>query len=400
MHELITTPEGAGAVADQIRNTPYLAFDTEFIRESTFFPILEILQIATRDGAWLIDAQAFRRRPEGLKPILDILLDPATLKIAHSAGGDQECLISAFGIAASPLFDTSIGASLCGYGDGIGLGNLLKLKSKVNIQKGHARTNWGARPLQEQLLQYAIEDVKHLVDLGVGLLEDLETLGRKEWALALSAKLTDVSAFYPSPEELASRLVKAGRIEKKKQGVLLELMKWREGRVRELNIPRRWLADDSVLIDLTHVMPKDMEHLSAFRGLSKGEIQKQGKHLLDAIRVGLEKKDFQLPKAAFNESSASPEESRALELLRCFTSLLCDRQKIALKHVASASQLLVVLRTHAPNLDALRASGVLSAPACDLVGRELVEFMQGRLALSVENGQAVIVPSVPARLAP
>ena len=126
--ELLSTAEDIRQLAEKLQGAPIIAFDTEFIRESTFFPVIEILQIATDSESWLVDARAFKSRGdlEGIRPLLDLLGDPKILKVVHAAQGDQECLYTSFGVVASPTIDTAIAASVCGYGDGIGLGNLLK----------------------------------------------------------------------------------------------------------------------------------------------------------------------------------------------------------------------------------------------------------------------------------
>src|SRR6185312_2532005 len=153
---LITTAGQIRELADKLKGRDIIAFDTEFIRESTFYPIVEIIQVATDEESWLVDAQAFKKgfRPgprggydPGLEPLLDIFRDKSILKIVHAAQGDQECLYTSFGVLATPSLDTAVAASLCGLGDGIGLSKLLKAVLDVEIKKGHARTNWSVRPL-------------------------------------------------------------------------------------------------------------------------------------------------------------------------------------------------------------------------------------------------------------
>ena len=170
--ELVSTAEEIQKIALALKGQPLIALDTEFIRESTFYPIVEIIQVATAEEAWLIDAKAFKKNfrpgPMGgfdpaINPLLEILRDSKILKIFHAAQGDQECFYTSFGIVASPSIDTAVAGSLLGYGDGVGLGKLLKTVLDVTIKKGHARTNWGVRPLPRQLSEYALADVEYLV---------------------------------------------------------------------------------------------------------------------------------------------------------------------------------------------------------------------------------------------
>src|SRR4051812_44168405 len=218
---MLSTERELRELAEELKGQSIIAFDTEFIRESTFFPIVEIIQVATRDKTWLVDAQAFKKgyRPgpnggydSGLDPLLEVFKDPNILKIVHAAQGDQECLYTSFGVVASPTLDTAVAASLCGYGDGIGLGKLLKSVLDVVVTKGHARTNWSVRPLPEQLLEYAHADVIYLVELGKKLLDHLDQAGRRNWALELSAKWEDTSLYQTDISGITQKLARGGRL--------------------------------------------------------------------------------------------------------------------------------------------------------------------------------------------
>lgn len=395
---MISTAAEIQSLAEVLAQSEIIAFDTEFIRESTFFPIVEIIQVATETQSWLVDAQAFKRgfRPgdtggydPALKPLLDIFTNPKILKIVHAAQGDQECLFTSFGVVASPSLDTAVAASLCGLGDGIGLGNLLKAVLGVSLTKGHARTNWSVRPLPQQLEEYAHADVTHLVELGKKLMDQLAQAGRKEWALELSAKWEDKSLYQSDIEELTKKLAKGGRLSQVGHGALRELVKWREERVRNLNLPRRWVADDHVLLDLAHVRPKDMDHLGTFRGLNKGELKKSGETILEALRRGEQAPEVAMPKVQ-RTPSPSADETQTIELLRCFLGILADRHKVAAKHLLTTAKLLLLLRTPLEKPADLVTAGILSEEASRLIGDELVAMMHGKRALRV-NGKEVQV---------
>jgi ribonuclease D len=391
LSEPLKTPEEITALALELRKHPIISFDTEFIRENTFYPSVELIQVATLENSWLVDAQAFRgKNLEGLRPLLDVFEDPKILKILHAAQGDQECLYTSYKVVAKPSFDTAVGASLCGYGDGIGLGNLMKAVLNVNLKKGHARTNWAARPLPAQLLEYAHADVEYLVVAAEKLLEKLETLGRKAWALELSSKWEDPALYEPDPEGLAQKLSKSGRMDQKTFGALVELMRWREERVRSLNLPRRWVADDQVLLDLANVKPKDLDHLAAFRGLNKGEIKASGERILAAIRRGVETKDLKAPEAQRTEHP-SPEESQALDLMKTYLGILADRERVAMKHLLTTSQLLPLLREKTTRPEDWVEKKLLTSESFRLVGKELWALLQGKRALSVDGRKIKIV---------
>jgi ribonuclease D len=399
---MLSKPEEIQELAAELKKHAIISFDTEFIRESTFYPIVEVIQVGTSDRTWLVDAQVFKKghRPGpqgGYDPAFDALgavfMDKSILKIVHAAQADQECLYTSFGIVASPVLDTSVAASLCGYGDGVGLGKLLKSVLDVEIKKGHARTNWSVRPLPAQLLEYAHADVEHLVRLGEKLLEHLDKIGRRGWALEASAKWEDISLYEPDVDETARKLARGGRLDKKGYGALLELIKWREARVRALNLPRRWVADDAVLVDLAHVKPKDRAHLESFRGLNRGEVMKSSEVILEAIRRGAESGAAPAHPVSRGPRQEIPsaEENQVLDLLKCYVGILADRHQIAAKHLLTTAQLLPLLRSGSTNAADLEKKGLLSPSAAKLVGDELLAFLNGKRALSVEGDQIKIV---------
>jgi ribonuclease D len=401
--ELINTAGQILELASKLKGRDVIAFDTEFIRESTFYPIVEIIQVATDEDSWLVDAQAFKKgyRPgprggydPGLEPLLDIFRDKSILKIVHAAQGDQECLYTSFGAVAQPSLDTAVAASLCGLGDGIGLSKLLKVVMDVDLKKGHARTNWSVRPLPEQLIEYAHADVEHLVQLGRQLLAKLDEVGRRAWALELSSKWEEAKLYEVDVEGLANKLVRGGRTDKRGYAALVELLRWREERVRHLNLPRRWVADDAVMLDLAHVRPKDMAHLGAFRGLNKGELKNSGEAILAALKRASEGTEVSMPKLPKPDIPSS-EEAQVLDLLRCYVGILADQHRIAAKHLMTAPQLLPLLRNRPESPADLVKLGILSEEASRLIGQEIIAMVKGERALSIRGKSIEVLPIGP-----
>lgn len=380
---LISTKEEVLELSKNLSLSRIIAFDTEFIRETTFFPVVELIQIANENESWLIDAAAFSKAKSGLEPLLEIFRDEKILKVGHALQGDQECLYTAFKVVATPSVDTAIAASLCGYGDGLGLGNLIKAVLNQSIKKGHARTNWSARPLPAQLMEYAHADVQYLIEAWNKLEKQLQDLNRKELALKLSAKFEDVSIYEENPEIIIRKLLGGTRLDEQAQGVLSELVKWREKRVRELNVPRRWLADDSVLLDLARVKPSDLLHLASFRGLNRGEIKTSGAAIIEAINKGLSSPlNFSLA-GDHRTETPTKDEGQVIDLLKCFMGMLADKHKIAIRHLATTSQMLPLIRSNFETKEDLYKSRILSDETVALIGEELLTFLAGRLALFV-----------------
>lgn len=396
--KLVESSEEIMEISKKIRLHSIIAIDTEFIRESTFFPQLEILQVATRDESWLVDLQAFRtsdkRKTQGgfdleaLAPLLDILQDPSIRKLLHAAQSDQECLYTGLGVVAVNTLDTAIAAGLSGYGDGIGLANLLSSTLGVKIKKGHARTNWSTRPLPDQQKEYAHADVIYLVELGEFLLEKLSSLDRKDWALEVSSEFENTDLYESHPEEIARKLAKSGRVDQKSFPVLIELVKWRESRVRSADIPRRWLADDGVLVDLANVRPRTMKHLLSFRGINKGELKKSGEEILRILSKTYENQKVPRVKRISSPSSA---ESQALDILKCYFGILAVQKQIAVRYLAHSKDCLPLLRGNPKTLEELSDGKYLNPRAVQLIGEDILKFLNGEVGLSVKNGEGVLL---------
>lgn len=404
---ILSTPEEISELAQALKGSDVIAFDTEFIRESTFYPIVEIIQVATEHECWLVDAQAFKKgyphgpgapadknsdRPyhAGIQPLLEIFEDRSILKIVHAAQGDQECLYTSFGVVATPTLDTAVAASFCGYGEGIGLSKLLKAVLDVNLAKGHARSHWSERPLPPQLLEYARADVEYLVQLGRHLLTKLEQLGRKQWALDSSSKWEKKSLYETDIEGIAQKLFRGAKLDRRAYAPLYRLVEWREKRVRQLNLPRRWVADDTVLVDLVRVSPSDLQHLATFRGLNKGEIKQSGEAILQALTALPEEIESQPPKSQRAEIPTT-EESQALDILRCFLGILADRHRISARNLLLNGLGPELLRTSFSTREDLVKAGLLTEVAANLIGDELICFLKGKRALSVSEGGVRVI---------
>ena len=384
MLSLLYRREEIEQLVSELSGADRIAFDTEFIRENTFYPKVELIQVATRDRTWLVDAQ--KAKIQDLEPLLRVFEDPKILKIVHAAQGDQECLYTAYEALAKPSLDTAVAASLLGYGESIGLANLLKSAMGVTLKKGHARTNWTQRPLPEQLLQYAAADVEHLVKLGDLLITDLEKEGRLAWALELTSKWEDPAIYLPDPDGIAERLAVGGKLDDRAYSTLIGLVRWRESRVRELNIPRRWLADDAVLIDIARVRPKDESHLASFRGLNKGELRNSGERILSIVEE-YEKLPPPARIRGVRLGIPTANETRVMELLKCYISILADDLRISPRLLMTADQFFPILRNkdQIRSVNDLVSRGLLGTAAANLIGEEVLAMVHGRRGLQVDG---------------
>ena len=371
-------------VAERLADHSIIAFDTEFVREKTYFPQLGLIQIAVRDEVWLVDPLTLDAR--ALRPLLDVLQNPEILKVVHSAEQDQICLYHGYGMVAEPLFDTSIGAALCGLGDQIGLSNLLKKVLDIQLPKTHTRADWLRRPLPEAMAVYALADVEHLVETAERLLAKLDARERRDWALEVSAMWSDRKRYDPGPDVLAEKLAGGNGVSPRRYAVLRRVVRWREDRARSSNIPRKWIADDQVLTKLAGAAPRNPEELSHFRGLKVKPDSHAGRELLDAIGEALAIPDEQLVKPPVHPE-ARPHEGPALSVLRCFINLLAHEQGVAARFLADGETLIKLLRGKFRDPEELKQSKLLPAAVVDHVGEELVAVLNGGLGLRLERGR-------------
>ncbi len=380
-------------IAELLSNKPLVAFDTEFLREKTYFPELGLLQIADEEQTWLIDPLAASK--EDMGPLLEVLTDEKVLKVAHSAEQDQECLANEYGVVAAPLFDTSIGAALTGRGEQIGLAPLLRKTLKVDLPKGHTRTNWLKRPLPEGMAQYAAADVVYLVELAKLLLEDLEGRGRRKWALSLSGAMCNLERYEANGKTPAAKIASSTRLSPRDYAVLVELAEWRERRVRRSNIPRRWLADDSALVQLARARPGEAEELGHFRGLGQRVKDYGAAQILAAIKRGIEKPEEELVEPP-RKAEPTQAEAAAAAVLKCLLNLLAQENDVPLRYLMASDTPLLLLRGKFESAEDLRDSGLLGEGAWEMFGPQVLGILKGDQAIRIEGDKAVLFnPSVP-----
>lgn len=374
--------EQVAEMAAALKSEKVIGVDTEFIREKTFFPQIALIQVGNATEIWLLDPT--RLSEQDLAPFVELLTDPDILKVFHAAFADQECLYWAYGVVAAPILDTAVAAALLGMGDNLGLGKLVKSLNGTHLPKGRARAKWLARPLPEELMRYAASDVEFLIEMTDKLESRLREKDRWEWALEES--VVPIAAFDTPPESIAARIGKSGSLDKASQGALLELVRWREARAKEIDIPRNWVADNETLRSLAKAKPRSQSELEQFRGLKGREVSRQGKVILTAIANGINGPAPEFPRSQ-RGPIPSDEEERAADLVKTYTNYLADNHSVATRYLMSGGDFLRLLRTSPENWV---ERGILSHRAHALIGEELGDFLSGRRGLSLKEGRVHI----------
>jgi len=276
---LINTPETLAALCERLRASAWLALDSEFMRERTYYAQLCLLQVATPETIACVDPLAV-----DIAPLLDVIYAPARVKVIHSARQDLEVLFDIRGAVPENLFDTQIAAAYLGFDDQIGYGALVEAVCGVTLAKAHTRTNWAQRPLSDAQLHYAEDDVRYLGAIHKQLSDDLARLGRQEWPRAEFAALTDPTLYRNDPAEAWRRVKNGHQLDAAAQVRLRALYAWREQRARERNLPRSWVVRDPLLYELARRAPSAAAELRALDGMDAPTLEQHGADLLAVVK--------------------------------------------------------------------------------------------------------------------
>lgn len=371
----IDSPEALEAFCTRLRGHDWLTLDTEFLREKTYRPRLCLLQVANPDVIACIDPLAL----PSLDPLLDVLYDPAITTVLHAAHQDLEIFFEMRDALPGPIFDTQIAATLLGQGEQIGYGALVKEVLGVELEKGHARADWCARPLDAAQLAYAADDVRYLRDVYLSQRAQLRELGREEWLAADFADMTD-PARYRNPPELAwQRLKGANRLRGVQLAVLQQLAAWREEQAQQSDRPRRWILKDEILLDLARHMPQNNGAMQRIRGLEEGTVKRHGKALLEAITAGKAVPKAQWPAVKQGPRLPATQDS-LVDVMMALLRERCREQAISPVAVAGSRDLekLIMGERDIPLLHGWRAT---------VAGNSLLALLEGELSLTVRDGQ-------------
>lgn len=293
---LIDTSSSLDAALATLSKASCLALDTEFMRESTYFPQPCLIQVASSDACVLIDPLAF----EDLTPLFALLQERSRIKVLHAARQDLEVLGLAGGLPPpGPIFDTQIAAALLGLPTQIGYGDLVAQRLGVTLPKGHARTDWSRRPLLPEQLAYAMDDVRYLPPLYTDLKAALATAGRLDWLEEETRLLENSRLYRVTPEEAWKRLKGLDQLAPASRVAARLLAEWREQRAIRHNKPRGWILHDDTLRDLAERLPDSLDALTAIRSMPAATIRKHGKELLELLRLAHDKAVDEPPPTTF-----------------------------------------------------------------------------------------------------
>jgi len=362
--ELITTAERLADAAAAWARAPWLALDTEFLREDTYHPQLCLVQVNDGHSNACIDALAL---PEPtLHPLWALLGAAGPRKVLHAASQDLEIFVRHSGAAVTPLFDTQIAAALLGYGDQLGYAALIERLLGVQLDKSLTRTDWSRRPLRPAEIEYAAADVHYLAEIHGTLTEQLHSRGRLHWAEEDCARLADPTRYQNPPDDAWSRLKGLNRLPPAAQRVAVGLAIWRETVAQERNRPRKWILDDDALYRLSERRPQHFDELKALQVLAPKTLERHGAAILAAIEKAAERV---MPAAALETPLDDAQKQRL------------KRLQDALKKIAEAAEVSASLIAPRAELEALTRYGaeaevvVLTGWRRELAGAALLNVL-------------------------
>ncbi|KQZ01256.1 ribonuclease D [Pseudolabrys sp. Root1462] len=380
MSPLITTTADLAAVCERMAGHEFVTVDTEFLRETTYYPLLCVAQMATDDEAVVIDALA---PGIDLTPFFKLMADEKVIKVFHAARQDIEIMWNMAKTIPHPIVDTQVAAMVLGYGDSISYDQLVQRITGDVLDKSNRFTDWTRRPLTDAQVSYALSDVTHLRAVYVKLAADLAKRGRANWVEAEMGILTSPETYRMEPERAWERLRTRAR-KPKELAVLMEVAAWREREAQTRDVPRSRVLKDDVVGDIATQAPTTIERLGQLRSLPKGfERSRWGEQIVEAVQRGVARDPKTLPR--FERSRPAPNGAAIVELLKVLLRMTSETHAVAAKVIATVD-----------DLDRIAADDDADVPALkgwrrELFGDKALALKHGKLALAVEKSRVVTV---------
>ena len=379
--DLISTTDALSSACARFAGLPFVTVDTEFMRETTFYSRLCLIQMAGPEAeGLLVDPLA---PGIDLKPFLDLMADERVVKVFHSARQDVEIVWNIGGIVPTPLFDTQIAAMVCGYGDSVSYEQLANDLAQARIDKSSRFTDWSRRPLSEAQLSYALSDVTHLVSIYEKLRAELERTGRAGWLDDEMAVLTSPDTYRNDPQNAWTRL--SGRMRKPREiAVLMEVAAWREREAQARDVPRSRVLKDEAVIDVAVAAPRSVEALGRLRTIPNGfERSRVAGEILAAVERGLARDpaDVALPARPRGRQGGGA----TVELLKVLLKAVSENERVAPKIIASIDDLEAIAESDQADVAPMRGW------RRSVFGDKALAVKNGRLGLGLSRGRVTVV---------
>jgi ribonuclease D len=381
--QVITTTAELDLVCRQLAQADFVTVDTEFMRETTYWPVLCLIQMAGPDLEVIVDPKA---PGVSLAPFYGLMMDERVVKVFHAARQDIEIIFVATGQVPRPVFDTQVAAMVCGFGESVSYVNLVKKLTGADLDKSSRFTDWSRRPLSDSQLTYALGDVTHLRDVYRRLREEMTANGRTGWVEEELADLVAAATYETEPAD-AWRRMKPRVKNRRALSVLIEVAAWRERTAQQTNVPRGRVLKDDALYDIANHAPTTLERLGELRSLNDGFARSQrARDLLDAIKVGLGRDMKTVPPLEHHEP-LNAEATATVELLKVLLKAAAARHRVAPRLIADTEDLERLASDVAPEVRAL------DGWRRTVFGEDALRLKRGELALTLRRGEVVAIAS-------
>jgi ribonuclease D len=379
---IITTTQELSAACARLAQSTFVAVDTEFMRETTYWPKLCLIQMATENVEAIVDPLA---TGIDLSAFFALMANENVVKVFHSGRQDIEIIHNLAKIIPHPIFDTQVAAMVCGFGESVSYDALVKKLLKCNIDKGARFTDWSKRPLRDTQVVYALGDVTHLRGVYVRLKKQLDDTGRACWLDEEMAELTDRGNYEFHPENAWQRLKMRVKT-RKALGIMMELAKWREKVAQQQDVPRGRVLKDEAIYDIAQQAPQNVADLGVLRTINEGLARSaRGREILEAVERGLKRKPEDLPDIKSGHP-LPPAAAAVTDLLRVLLKSVSACQDVAAKLIATSEDLDKIALDDNADVHALRGW------RRELFGEGALALKAGRLALAVSNGEITLLP--------
>ncbi|MCK5828902.1 MAG: ribonuclease D [Methylococcales bacterium] len=377
--EYIDKPEQLSNLCTKISQAPWIALDTEFLREKTYYPVFCLLQIATPEWVVCVDPIAL---PD-LSDLFKEINNPDIIKVLHSCRQDLEIFYQLTGEVTYPVFDTQIAAPLLGFQENPGYAMLVSSFLNVNLSKAHTRTDWTIRPLSEAQIQYAADDVIYLCKIYKMISQQLEEVGRSDWLNKDFEQLKNTELYQVSPSNAWLKVKGRNRLTGKQLSIVQSLTEWREKTAQAENRPKNWLIRDDLLLELAKLQPITVKELEKIRNINERSVKRYGKMICQLIEEAMGK-----PPNALNDkvktTKKTQQQEAVLDVLTAVVRVRADENSINPMILASRKELEKLLLSEESD------SSILQGWRYSMVGKELQGLLKGRFALSLDSGSVAI----------
>lgn len=377
---LTTTTQALASACERLATHEFVTVDTEFLRETTYYPKLCLIQMASSEEIVLVDPLA-----EGidLAPFFALMADKKVVKVFHAARQDLEIIWTQGRVIPTPLFDSQVAAMVCGFGEQVSYESLASSLAGAKIDKSSRFTDWARRPLTEAQLTYAAADVTHLRIVYEKLHARIAKNDRMAWVADEMAILANPKTYEVEPEEAWMR-VKARIRKPVERAILIELASWREREAQSRDVPRGRILKDDGLAEIAVAQPKSNEDLSRLRAIPNGfERSRAGAEILEAVARGKARDPATIPAI---ESERGGGSGALVQLLKVLLQAVCERNHVAPKLVATADD--IDRLASKPDED----MPVLKGWRGEVFGQLALQLIRGEVMLGLEKGRVITVP--------